>query len=213
MRMIKYTHACVRLIDGDRSLLIDPGVWTEDAAFDGATDVLVTHEHSDHIDLDRLVAAHGANPHLRVFMPAPVAAQATEKAPSFAPAAQVVSVGDTFTAGGFSVRAVGGDHAEIYDGLPGCANIGYVVEDAVYHPGDSTFVPDGSVDTLLVPTSAPWLKLNESIDFVRAVRPKRAFSIHDAMLSDKGEPIIDRWLGMKGGTDYGRIRPGDGVDL
>lgn len=211
--MIKYTHACVRLVDGGRSLLIDPGIWAEDVAFEGATDVLVTHEHNDHIDLDRLAAAHGANPHLRVFMPAQVAAQATERVPSFAPAAQVVSVGDTFTAGGFRVRAVGGDHAEIYDGLPGCANIGYVVEDAVYHPGDSTFVPDGSVDTLLVPTCAPWLKLSESIDFVRAVRPKRAFSIHDAMLSDKGEAIIDRWLAGKGDTDYSRITPGGAVEL
>ena len=87
------------------------------------------------------------------------------------------------------------------------------MEDSVYHPGDSTFVPDGSVDTLLVPTSAPWLKLDESIDFVRAVRPTRAYSIHDAMLSDKGEMIIDRWIAMKGGTEYGRITPGDGVKL
>lgn len=213
MRMIKYTHACVRLVDGDRSLLIDPGTWTEDVAFEGATDVLVTHEHMDHIDVDRLAAAHDTNPDLRVFLPAPVAAQVTEKVPSFAPALRVVSVGDTFTASGFGVRAVGGEHAEIYDGLPGCANIGYVVEDSVYHPGDSTFVPDGSVDTLLVPTSAPWLKLDESIDFVRAVRPTRAYSIHDAMLSDKGEMIIDRWIAMKGGTEYGRITPGDAVEL
>ena len=57
MRMIKYTHACVRLVDGDRSLLIDPGTWAEDVAFEGATDVLVTHEHADHIDLERLVGA------------------------------------------------------------------------------------------------------------------------------------------------------------
>jgi L-ascorbate metabolism protein UlaG (beta-lactamase superfamily) len=69
MRMIKYTHACVRLVDGDRSLLIDPGTWTEDVAFEGATDVLVTHEHMDHIDVDRLAAAHDTNPDLRVFCP------------------------------------------------------------------------------------------------------------------------------------------------
>ena len=211
--MIKYTHACVRLIDSDRDLLIDPGMWTEDAAFDGATDVLVTHEHEDHIDLERLVAARDSNPVVRVFLPAPVAAQVTEKVPSFAPALQIVSAGDTFTASGFRVRAVGGEHAEIYDGLPGCANIGYVVENSVYHPGDSVFVPDGAVETLLVPTSAPWLKLAEAIDFVRAVKPARAFSIHDALASDKGQVFNDRWLALKGETDYGRIKPGDGVDL
>lgn len=213
MRMIKYTHACVRLVDGDRSLLIDPGTWAEDVAFDGATDVLVTHEHADHIDLERLVALHGRNPDLRVYLPASVAAQASQSAPAFAPALNVVAVGDTFDAAGFTVRAVGGKHSVIYDGVPDVANIGYVVDDAVYHPGDSTFVPDGPVETLLVPTMAPWLKLAEAIDFVRAVRPARAYSIHDAMLSERGQAGVDRWLTMRGETDYGRITPGEAVEL
>src|SRR5262249_34080794 len=67
MQMIKFTHACVRLIDGERSLLIDPGIWAEAEAFDGVTDVLVTHEHADHVDVDRLVAAHMSNVDLRVY--------------------------------------------------------------------------------------------------------------------------------------------------
>jgi L-ascorbate metabolism protein UlaG (beta-lactamase superfamily) len=213
MRMIKYTHACVRLVDGDRSLLIDPGTWAEDVAFEGTTDVLVTHEHNDHVDVERLVELHGRNPDLRVYLPAPVAAKTSESARTLAPTLNVVAVGDTFDAAGFTVRAVGGKHAVIYDGVPDVANIGYVVDDAVYHPGDSTFVPDVSVATLLVPTMAPWLKLAEAIDFVRAVRPARAYSIHDAMLSERGQAGVDRWLAMRGDTDYGRITPGDAVDL
>jgi len=165
--MIKYTHACVRLVDGDRSLLIDPGIWAEDVAFEDATDVLVTHEHTDHVDVERLVALHGRNPDLRVYLPAPVAAQANEAAPTLAPALTVATVGDTFEAAGFSVRAVGGKHAVIYDGVPDVANIGYVIDDAVYHPGDSTFVPDRPVETLLVPTMAPWLKLAEACGLAR----------------------------------------------
>lgn len=213
MRMIKYTHACVRLVDGDRSLLIDPGTWAEDVAFEGATDVLVTHEHADHVDVERLVALHSRSPDLRVYLPASVAATASAAAPTFVPALNVVAVGDTFEAAGFSVRAVGGKHAVIYDGVPDVANIGYVVDDDVYHPGDSTFVPDGAVATLLVPTMAPWLKLAEAIDFVRAVHPARAYSIHDAMLSERGQAGVDRWLAMRGETDYGRITPGDAVEL
>jgi hypothetical protein len=38
-----------------------------------------------------------------------------------------VEVGETFTAAGFGVRAVGGAHAEIIDGLPGCPGIGFLV--------------------------------------------------------------------------------------
>jgi L-ascorbate metabolism protein UlaG (beta-lactamase superfamily) len=204
MRLTKYTHACVRLDDGDRSLVIDPGVWSEDTALDGVSAVLVTHEHADHVDADRLAARSG----LTVFAPASVAQQ-LEK---LGDAVVTVAAGDTFEAGGFPVRAVGGAHAEIYDGLPGCANVGYRVE-GVYHPGDSLFVPDAQVTTLLVPTCAPWLKTAEAIDFVRAVAPQRAYSIHDAMLSPTGEQITDRWLAMKGNTEYARIPVGESVTL
>src|SRR3954454_24233647 len=123
MRLIKYTHACVRLEDGDRSLLIDPGVWTEPEAYDGVSDLLITHDHFDHLDVDRLRAVAAGRPGLTVHTHASVAAGLTEVA------ATVVSVaaGDVFTVNGFTVEAVGGAHAEIYDGLPGCANLGFVV--------------------------------------------------------------------------------------
>jgi len=208
MRLIKYTHACVRLEDGERRLVIDPGVWSEPEALDGASAVLITHEHVDHLHPDGLSAALAANPALTVYAHADVAAQ-LEK---LGDAVVTVAAGEAFDAGGFPVRAVGGEHAEIYEGLPGCANIGFVIE-GVYHPGDALFVPDEPVATLLVPTCAPWLKTAEALDFIRAVAPSRAYSIHDAMLSATGEQIIDRWLSLKGNTDYARIPVGESVTL
>jgi L-ascorbate metabolism protein UlaG (beta-lactamase superfamily) len=209
MRLTKYTHACVRLDDGDRKLLVDPGTWAEDDAFHGVSDILITHEHADHIDVDRVVKAVATNANLRVHVPVPVAAQLD----AIAGNVHTVEVGNSFTAAGFDVHAVGGQHAEIYEGLPGCANIGYVINNTVYHPGDSMFVPDLPVRVLLVPTSAPWFKLAEALDFVRAVGPQRAFSIHDALLSDKGEMGVDRWMSLKGDTEYARIPPGESVNL
>src|SRR5215813_13837349 len=185
MRLIKFTHACVRLENGGRGLLLDPGTWAEDAAFDGATDILVTHEHADHVDVDRIIAAQGRSP-LTVHAPAPVA----EMLGALGPAVHTVSAGEEFTAAGFHVKAVGGKHAVIFNGIPDCANVGYVVEGAIYHPGDSLFIPDAPVDTVLVPTAAPWLKLAEAIEFLRAVGPKRAFPIHDAILSARGEASL-----------------------
>jgi L-ascorbate metabolism protein UlaG (beta-lactamase superfamily) len=209
MLLIKYRHACVRLEDGDARLLIDPGVWTEPEAFDGVGDVLVTHEHFDHLDADLLAKAFEANPALRVHTVADVAAQLSR----FGEAVRTVAVGDVFTAGSFTVEVVGGAHAEIYDGLPGCANVGYLVNDEVYHPGDSYFVPHQNVGTLLVPISGPWTKLGEGLDFVRAVGPRRAVPIHDAMLNDIGQGGTDRWMQMKADTDYVRVPDGQALDL
>src|SRR4028119_2230314 len=62
MELTKQGHACVVVTDGDRRLVIDPGAWTDPAVLDGATAVLVTHEHADHLAADRLHAALAADP-------------------------------------------------------------------------------------------------------------------------------------------------------
>jgi L-ascorbate metabolism protein UlaG (beta-lactamase superfamily) len=210
MRLIKYGHACVRLETDDRVLVIDPGTFTtEGEVLDGVDEVLVTHEHNDHFDLERLVAAHKRNSAFRVHLPASMLKEAGE----LGDAAIAVEVGQRFTAAGFTVDVVGGEHAETYDGLPGCANVGYVIDEALYHPGDSLFVPQTPVETLLVPAGAPWLKLAEALDFVRAVKPTRAFPIHDAMLSPIGHRNFDGWMEYKGNTDYARIPLGEAATI
>ncbi|SCF02352.1 L-ascorbate metabolism protein UlaG, beta-lactamase superfamily [Micromonospora coriariae] len=209
MHLIKYGHACVRLEADDRVLVIDPGTFSEAEALDGVDEVLVTHEHPDHLDIAKLVAASQRNSAFRVYLPS----AAIESAPELGGAAVAVDAGQRFTAAGFTVDVVGGAHAEIYDGLPGCANVGFVVDGTVYHPGDSLFVPPSPVATLLVPAAAPWLKLCEALDFVRAVRPKRAFPIHDATLNELGQEYFDGWLDFKGGTEYARIPVGESVTI
>lgn len=203
MRLTKYGHACVRLEEAGRALVIDPGVYSGPESLSGATAVLITHEHADHVDVDALAAARAADPALVVYTHPALAGQL---------GAVAVEAGDTFTAAGFGVRVVGGMHAEIVDGLPGCPNVGFVV-DGIYHPGDSLFVPAEPVDTLLVPASGPWVKLGEVIGFARRVAPARAFPIHDVNLSDHGLESFDAWLEAKGGTRYARVPLGGSVDL
>ena len=69
------------------------------------------------------------------------------------------------------------------------------------------------MDTLLVPASAPWLKLGEALDFVRAVKPRRAYPIHDATLSVLGQQNVAGWMTARSGTDYTWLAPGDAVSL
>ena len=207
MRLVKYTHACVRLERDGAVLVIDPGTFTERDALAGADAVLVTHEHRDHLDADALRAACADNPGLRVFTHPELAAELDDLPVT------AVGVGEEFAAAGFGVRVYGGRHAEIYGGLPGIANLGYLVEETVYHPGDSFAAPDVPVRALLVPISAPWLKIAESIDLVRAVKPELAVPIHDALLTPPGAELTDNWVRNQGGAEYRRLAPGEGIEL
>ncbi|MEU8362762.1 MBL fold metallo-hydrolase [Nonomuraea sp. NPDC048882] len=127
--------------------------------------------------------------------------------PSALTGADAVRVGETFTAAGFRVRAAGGRHAPIYGGRPDCANLGYLVDGTLYHPGDSLHVPAEPVETLLVPLQAPWLKTAEVIDFVRAVAPERAFGIHDGQINERGLASVNGWLGQETRHRYRWLAP------
>jgi L-ascorbate metabolism protein UlaG (beta-lactamase superfamily) len=212
MRITKFGHACVRIEHDGRVLVIDPGSFTEREALDGATGVLITHEHFDHYDLDHLRATD-----VPVFTIDAVARQIADE-PNVRERVTVVAPGDEFDAG-LPVRAVGEWHAVIHDELPRFHNTGFVVSaggTSVYHPGDSFTKPGQPVDVLLVPISGPWMKLGEAVDFARDVGAERNLAIHELINSDLGLQLADgRMSAMLGdrGLGYERVSPGSDMTL
>jgi L-ascorbate metabolism protein UlaG (beta-lactamase superfamily) len=212
MELTKHGHACVVLADGDRRLAIDPGTFTDPAALTGVSAVLITHEHPDHFVADRLRAALETTPGLEVWTNRSVAAQlegAGERV-------HVVGAGDAVTVAGFEVQVHGELHAEIHPELPRVANIGFLVDGLVFHPGDAFTVPEAPVATLLLPLHAPWSRTADVIDYVREVNADQAFAVHDGLLNDAGLGVVGGLLGERGPgtpTPVGRLAPGETVDL
>lgn len=210
MKLIKKGHACVRIEQDGRTLVIDPGGFSEEDAAVGADEILVTHEHPDHFDEGRLRAAMEANPAARIRAPRSV----TERiSTTFPGRVHTVGEGDTFDAAGFEVEVHGSLHAVIHPDIPQIANCGYVVGGSLFHPGDALTVPGRSVDTLLLPVHAPWSKISEVIDYVREVAPRRALDVHDGLLADRARPVYDRMIGDLGGVEHGRLAPGESVGV
>lgn len=219
MLLTKFTHACVRLEKDGHALVLDPGNFSEvEEAVSGAAAILITHEHADHFDKDRIAAALRTDPELTVHAPEGVAAQLkVELDDDDAVRVHSVEPEHSYTIAGFAVQTFGGQHALIHPHIPLVKNIGYLIEGTLYHPGDSFIVPHGvHVQTLLVPVHAPWSKTAEVIDFVTAVGAPRAHQIHDALLNETGLAMVEGHLsrlGKRYGTDFSHLAPGESVSL
>jgi L-ascorbate metabolism protein UlaG (beta-lactamase superfamily) len=210
LTLTKKTHSCIRLEKDGRTLVIDPGGFSEQDAAVGADAMLVTHEHLDHFNEERLRAGMEANPAAEIWTLRSVADQLSAAFPG---RVHIVGHGDTFSAAGFDVQVHGELHAVIHPDIPRITNIGFLVDGSVFHPGDALTVPDRPVDTLMLPVMAPWNKISEVIDYVREVKPRRAIDVHDALLTDLARPIYDTQIGNLGGTEHGRLAPGDSTGL
>ena len=195
MELTKHTHACVTLDKGGSHLLVDPGTFTPNAAELVASTgtILLTHEHFDHFDEEAVAVALEARPELRVYGPAAV----VDRWQARRGQVTAVAEGERFDVDGFDVAVFGSLHAPIHRDIPQVANVGYLIDGRVYHPGDAYFVPDAPVTTLLVPTSGPWTKFGEAADFVRAVGPENAVQIHEIMLSEVGQQSVAMFLSPK----------------
>ncbi|MER5195126.1 MBL fold metallo-hydrolase [Streptomyces sp. NPDC002755] len=211
MRLTKKSHACVRLEKDGRTLVLDPGGFSEADAAVGADAILVTHEHPDHFDEQRLRAALEADPAVGIWTLRSVAEKLSTAFPG---RVHTVGHGDTFTAAGFDVQVHGELHAVIHPDLPRVTNVGFLVDGGrVFHPGDALTVPEHPVETLLAPVQAPWNKISEVIEYVREIRPQRVYDIHDALLTDLARPIYDTHLGNLGGADHVRLAPGASAEV
>lgn len=189
MRITKLGHACVLFAEGDDCLVVDPGSLSADLGTPaGVRAVVATHAHGDHVTSAQVEALVAANPELTVFGPDEVAGAAG--CTTF----QSVAGGEVVVIGAFSLRFFGSRHAPVRHGQPDVANVGVLVNETVFCPGDSFAVPDFDIPVLALPTSGPWLKTAEAADFLEAVRPRAWFATHDAFLSETGRYGTNRFL-------------------
>lgn len=225
MQITHFGHSCILLeLDGTK-ILFDPGNFSH--GFEGLTGldaILVTHQHPDHCDVARLPDLIAANPDaVRLSDPQTTAAL---NADDVAGQWTAASAGDSVGVGTLTVRVTGGRHAVIHPEITVIDNVAYIVDGATgaaepadrgrfMHPGDSFYIPSEKIDVLALPSAAPWMKLSESVDYLRAMAPRVAVPIHQAILSDAGTGIhYGRLSEMKAeSTDFRVLQPESGTQV
>lgn len=189
MKLTKYDHACFTVQKDNQMIVVDPGDFSLDyLPSNNVVAVIVTHAHSDHYDPEQIAAIIDKNPEAVIIGHEAV----ISKIEAFK--TQAVAVGDKLKIGLFDLEFFGGTHAIIHRSVPVVPNLGVMINELLYYPGDSLTLPGRPVDTLAIPAGGPWLKIGDAMDFLELVKPRFAFPTHDAVLSDIGKELADEWL-------------------
>lgn len=176
-------HSCLLVETGGARLLLDPGVFSHGfEELTGLDAVLITHQHPDHVDAERLVPLLEVNDGARLLAEPETAAELRAAGIE----AESLHTADAVALAGATVTGAGSRHAVIHPEVPRVGNVGLLVsadgEPTLFHPGDSYETAPEGVDVLAVPVNAPWGKVSETIEFTRAVGAERLLPIHDGLL-------------------------------
>lgn len=216
MRLTHLGHACLLVETGGQRILIDPGAYSPGIVdVTGLSIILVTHQHADHVDLQRLPEILEANPQARLY-----AEPETSAILEGAGIGSELTVADeTLTVGRVEITPVGEKHALINEALPRIGNLGLVVrtqgEPTLFHPGDAYDGEPGRVDILALPLNAPWSASRHTVAFARRISPRVFVPIHDALLSTIGRQLYVSHVQSFGpeGMELSDLSDGASVDF
>lgn len=211
MRITKHEHARLTIQQAGRSLIIDPGNFSPElGSLENVAGVVITHEHPDHWTAAHLERIAREFPGVPFF--------STEAVAEAAPVdVTTVDPDETRTVGPFTLRFFGGTHNIIHSSIPVVDNVGVLVNESFYYPGDSYAVPKGvDVEVLAAPAGAPWLKVGDAMDYVMEVAPRHAFGTHDMTLSESGRAMhLARlaWATEQNDGEFHPLSPGETLEM
>lgn len=184
MRIRKYIHSCLLVDAGDTRILFDPGKFS---FMDGAVKpedfrelsaIVITHQHVDHMDDQAIKTILANNPSAVVLANEPTRDQLQVPVEVFESGTRKV--------GGATLEAIVAPHAKLLNAEPP-ANIAYVVDGRMLHPGDSfdeALDVRKGIELLALPITAPWATELGVAAFAQRLAPKAVFPIHDGYAKD-----------------------------
>lgn len=171
MKITKLGHSCLLVempAPVNRTALFDPGVMSEVNidSLEFLDDIIVTHEHGDHMNIDLIKRLQQKFPQVRLTASPTAAALLRDEG---LPAVPEVTEGmEIFEA----------LHEAVAPLFPDADNIGVHYLDKLTHPGDCThFAATKAI--LALPVTAPWGSSVEIVNQAIALKPQYIIPIHD----------------------------------
>lgn len=190
MLITKYGHACLLLETGKTRLIIDPGSFTSLPNNLPKIDfIIITEEHFDHFSEDNINLIVAQNPNVLIYTTNEVKNSLTN------PNLNVTAISgeDTFSMANMSVTLRENDHAVVHQKSP-CKSLTVSVGNVLYYPSDTYELTNESFKVLALPTSGPWFKVTESIDFANKIDAPTIIATHNSLNSEAGNEVTNRFI-------------------
>lgn len=187
MKLTKLGHACLLLEHEGRRLIIDPGGLTElPENLKNVDVIIVTEEHGDHFNSGAIRAILAANECAAVYSTTTLA----EDLQSEGIKCTAVSGSLQTAEGSFELSFNETDHAVVYGSSP-CRVLCVQVNNFLYYASDSFIACNNKVEVVAAPTSGPWLKLAEVIEYINRSDCKTVLATHNALNSEVGNKVAN----------------------
>jgi len=178
MKITKFGHSCLLVEEGKLRILMDPGNFCATPNVENIDVILITHEHDDHCSLDALAGILAKNPKADMI----THEAAGKRLATAGIASATIKDAEEVERKGVSISSHGTNHARIHPDIPIIANTGFLIAQRFFYPGDAFYDPRVPVEILALPVAAPWMRLEEAIEYAKVIKPKMVFPVHDGML-------------------------------
>lgn len=174
----RHAHACIEVRTKNKVIFIDPGDFGVPNNLLDADIILITHDHFDHVSHESLKNISKKKKDIKIY-----GSKTLKEKSDF----NVIEVkeGDVILEDDLIIKVFGSlqDIANLND--PPIENIGYYINDTLFHPGDA-LTGFENMNIVLLPLAAPWSKATDLQKFIRKYKPKAVIGYHDITLNDMG---------------------------
>lgn len=210
IKLTKLTHSCFYINDGNKYVLVDPGVFSSQHGslsidkIDRLDAIAITHEHMDHCDPLFIKEL------LRKFPNAQVVTN-----PGVKKVLEDAGVEIDYAESNDYIEPFEAPHENVDVISVTPQNRGYHIFNKVTTPGDSHSFNE-TKEVLAMPFIAPWGTIIQGTKHAIDLRPKKVFSVHDWFFSDGGKGWLkDRLVPALGdqGIEFLDLKDDQPVDL